>query len=826
MPIYGVIARLVRRGAALLLALLLLGPAGPLTVAGPARAADISDLKQCAEAASNLVEAGSEVAKAAAKVANAVADPTFVACMSAAGAGDVVTIGFMAAVTAFYATGALGDIHNPEDCVAAVKSKVMSKIAETLNDMIEGKGEIGSLIQPIIDALLPDFAIDLIKTIVKDATSDLAKQATEALWDALGVITSKIECGCAAAGTAAMIKDAYDAVAAKMAEFKGNAGACADILKDPIGFIKSIANDPGAALQALGEVVCNGMKDLGIDACGAFVEAGAVLVGLISDVGEAVWDGVQAVGCAVFGWGCDEGPPPPPPTCSTDPNNASMASTSCVCPAGMGLKTMQIKANTCGSDGKKWEDMNYAERLSCTSDTYTIDKKFCAPCDQYSILNAFGTCQTCPAGLLPGPDGKCSKPVVCNTASGQFVGEDGHSCITCPEGSKMGAGGKCNALPANCSAWPWLQAKSGAAPATGVALPGSAPQIMGLNTTGNGSDSWCACPAGLTNTGTSCEKPKAAVPSQPCPYDWQTRDPATGVCKASCAPNQTYDYPATGDVLVKACRTCPDGQVSYQNTCTSACKPDQVRMVQYGAKGQLQAGCMSCPDGTSAGGTANSLGEHTACTNACTPGSAWQTVQITLPATTIGGFSSPGGTSTMSGCFPCAAGSYAKVGKTEIYGASLEAAVCAACPKLKTSEEGATACHDTGSVHVSLPNGATLPPVKRAIIETPVKRRAAPDNDDDDRPKVRRGPPETKRAPPETRRAPPASTPQRIVCGPGKVANKAGTRCLIDLDDEGPQHAGSGSSAPRGRSGGGGTGTGVAGPQIRLAPINRNTHVD
>jgi len=198
-------------------------------------------------------------------------------------------------------------------------------------------------------------------------------------------------------------------------------------------------------------------------------------------------------------------------------------------------------------------------------------------------------------------------------------------------------------------------------------------------------------------------------------------------------------------------------------------------------------------------------------------------VQAMTGNISIGGIGNNAGAITFSACMPCAAGSYASVGKATINGAGIEIAACNACPKFKTSDEGATSCHDMGNVSFAAPKNASLRAPNRKLIDDgkPSRSRAAEDDDEDAKPKAKRPAPKQQRAAPEAKRAPPAAAPQRLVCGPGKVPNKAGTRCLIDLDDDdSPRVSGSGSSIPARRGGGGG-----AVPVIRGTPATRH-HVD
>lgn len=869
MSVHRVLVRLTRGLVVPFLALWLLTPFSPLNLApalapvGMARAAGIDDLGKCLDAATSAASMGQTMIDAAAKIAEAAADPKYIACLSAAGAGDLVTIGFMGAVTALYASGALGDMHNPEQCVEAIKSTMMGWIAGKLDEFLTG----GGLGQSLLEALLPSDAVKFINEIVTHADGVLAQQATDALWDVLGMVTSKIECGCAAAGTAAIIKDTYDDLKAKVDEVIAGAEGCLDILKDPFGFLASALTNPGKTLQVIGEAACNGIKKTGVDLCGAFAEAGSVLYGFFQDMGHAAWEGARAFGCYVTGgiWGCDESAgdtPPPPPTCATSPENANKASDACVCPANMGTKAIKV-ANGCNSS-IPYEQMNAADKYSCSMNMTYIDKKYCAPCDQYSILNSFGSCQTCPAGLMPGTDGTCSKPVVCNKAAGEFVGADGHTCATCPDGTTLGTNGKCNANPAVCSAWPWLKPQSGKAP-TGITLPGDEPQVLGLQAPGNGDASWCACPAGLVNTGSACVKPDP-VTSRPCALNWQLRDPKTGVCRDRCAPDQFYG-PQPQNVEVKAdiCQACPAGQLAYQNTCverctvdekrsalgsclacasnmtaggkknakgeytqcvfacaagqsyidgvcTAACKSDQIRVEVGFGTGTPTPSCIACPAGTRAAGDPNGLGEHTACVNDCPAGTAYQTTDVKTGSLSFGGNKAGGVSASFAACMVCAAGTYPQTTKKTAFNATVETMVCAACPATTTSDAGDAACHGLGVVTVSLPPGSKIPPVGRKTVETPVYHPPTANTGNRPARPERTAPPE--RASPPKQQA----QPGKLQCRAGMVPNKAGTRCIVDLDAEDDRPGGGGgSTAPAGRGGGRGT-TGSGG----FTTFNRN----
>ncbi len=855
MQVHRIMTRLARTGLAFILVMWLLSPFSPLTLipqiapVNGAHAANIDDLGKCLDAATTVAAAGSVAAQAAAKIADAATDPSYVACMSAAGAGDVVTIGFMAAVTAMYATGVLGDMQNPEECVAAIKNEAMGAIASLLNEMLTS----GGLAQSLLDAVLPDLAVDLIKTIAADAIGDAAKFAVDALWDALGIVTSKLECGCAAAGTAAIIKGAYDDMKATLAGIGTDAASCVDILQDPFGFLESALSNPGKTLQVIGDAACEGAEKLGLDVCGAFVSAGGAVIGFFNDVAEAAWGGAKAVGCVVtLGvWGCDEESPPPgpPPLCSTNAAYANNLADACICPSGMGMKAFKLKTDSCGSDGKKFEDLNWAEQTSCKKDVTYTDKKYCAPCDQYSILNSFGVCQSCPAGLKPGKDGKCSEPIVCNKAAGQYIGVDGHTCETCPAGSKLGKNGKCNANPAVCSEFPWMVAKSGKNPPSGVTL-GEEPQFSNVNTSGNGDATWCACPDGLVNDGQACVKPKK-VNTKACTLEWQIRDPKTGICKDRCGPNYVYGPPQSGDVYTEnVCNACPDGKIAYLNACVDrceinekrdvyfactfcganwkaggkkntkgeftqcvpacgkgesfiggkcvpACGDNQIRMEVNLAGGPPVPTCTACPAGTNPGGTLNGAGEPTACINECPSGSAFQKVEASIGGVSWGNLTGVGNT-TIGVCVTCPAGTHAKTTKTTLYNATIESTVCAACPKSMTSSAGAEFCHAFSAGTVSLLPGGKLPPADRKVNAAPANRSLNPNAGDN-----------TGR-PVQTRTQ---AQPGRLECRPGMVPNRAGTRCIIDLDDadDGRSGGAPGSTVPVNR-GRGPVGGGITNP--------------
>lgn len=830
------LARLAGSLRALVLAAALLSPLvsalAPVEIAPirPARAgATLESMAQCLDGIATIYSMVGDAAEAAAKIAEAAADPAYVQCLSEVGAGNVVTAAFMAAVTTWWATSGTPSWDSLDDCRGFIKNQAMTLLVAEFDDLLSGGGFAGDL----LNAILPDPLIDMIEGIARGTAKNLIDQ----LYDALGPVTHLLDCGCSAAVTASIVTDGYEAIAAKKDAALDGLGGCLDILKDPLGFIGSVLGDPVGAMKVAGRAVCDGVEKLGVDVCGAFSSAAGVVVGLVEDVGEAAWNGLKSVGCAVIGWGCDDDePPPPPPTCSTDPENADSIDRGCVCPAGTGLKVVHLQWNTCGSDGKKFEDLSYNEKISCQKDIVKEDRKYCGPCGAFEVINGFGACEACPAGLKPGADGKCSQIVTCNKKAGEFLGADGHSCKTCPAGSHLAADGHCDADAPNCSAWPWLSVQTGKAPQAGVSLGGSpaVPPAMATNTAGNGKDAWCGCPPGKTDTGTSCATPPP--PAKTCPLPWQQPDPKTGQCVDRCAPDSYWGVPTTGDVQVDQCLKCGGDRVSYANVCSDRCPSDevrrsggcqacptgtkpggktnsrgeptsciavckagesyldgtcapscsagQVRREVITADGRHHYSCGGCPDGSRAGGERNTAGEALACESTCPPGSGFG--RFEGPSVTFGAGGQIQGTasaSTVSACFACPANSYAETTSTGEAGVTYQETVCAPCPTGEVSDPGATSCRLSNHVVVTQPAGGVKPPPKR-ILEKPLDRP--------EKPKREEGPSRLEKRTNGDER--PRSS--GLDCRAGMVPNAAGTRCVPSLDADDDRGGSGGSRLP------------------------------
>ncbi len=843
------LARLAGFVRVLVLAALLLSPMAsalaPTAIApiGPARAgATVDSMAKCLDGIATVYSMAGDAAEAAAKIAEAAADPVYTQCLSEVGAGNVVTAAFMAAVTTWWATSGTPSWDSVDDCRKFIKNEAMTLLVTEFNDLLFGGGFVGDL----MNTILPDPLIDMIKNIVNGTAKDLIDQ----LYDALGPVTHLLDCGCTAAVTASIVKDGYEAIAAKADEALDGLGGCLDILKDPLGFISSVLDDPVGAIKVVGKAVCDGVEKIGVDVCGAFSSAAGVVVGLLEDVGEAAWNGLKSVGCAVIGWGCDDDePPPPPPTCSTDPKNANSIDAGCVCPGGTGLKVVHLQWDTCGSDGKKFEDLTYAEQISCKKDIVKEDRKYCGPCGAFEIINGFGACEACPAGLKPGADGKCSQVVTCNKKAGEFLGADGHTCKTCPAGSHLAADGHCDADAPNCSAWPWLTAQSGKTPpTTGVSIDGSpvAPAAMAVNTAGDGKDAWCGCPPGKTNTGTSCAAPPP--PAKTCPFPWQQPDPATGKCVDRCAPDSYWGVPISGgDVKVDQCIKCGGDRVAYANVCSNRCQSDEVRRfgqcqtcptgMQPGGKpnsrgeltscvdickdgesyldgtcaprcaagevrremitadGKHHYSCGSCPDGSKAGGERNTAGEALTCESTCPPGSGFGKYEgPTFNFSAGGQIKGSASASTISACFACPANSYAKTTSTSEAGVTYQETVCAPCPTGEVSDPGSSTCRVSSHVVVTTPGGVPKAPSKR-ILEKPL--------DKPEKPKREEGPSRLEKRSNGDER--PRSS--GLDCRAGMVPNAAGTRCVPSLDADEDRGGSGGSRLPsqnhRSPSGGG-----------------------
>src|ERR1044071_8412062 len=203
-----------------LIALLILTPVSPLGLmpafspVSAAKADTKEDLKNCL----NIVNAA---VGAAAGIAGALADPEYAACISEAAAGNVITIGMMAAVTALWVAAWMDDFGNPGECKGKVAETLLGLVAQMINSLI-GAGD--SLIGGMLESLFGEEGVKLLQQIaVALGAEDYKKQFTQQLIDeakeqvqslldelatALGPVMHYLNCGCAAAGTAAIIKNA------------------------------------------------------------------------------------------------------------------------------------------------------------------------------------------------------------------------------------------------------------------------------------------------------------------------------------------------------------------------------------------------------------------------------------------------------------------------------------------------------------------------------------------------------------------------------------------------------------------------------------------
>ncbi len=754
------LSRLTRHTVALCLAaLMMFTPLSPLQMVPrlapvqSAQAGAIDDLGACI---GGLANGALDLAKAQAKAAElftVMTDPNYLACMGKAAGGDVVTIAFMVAMTALWASGTV-DFTSPESCQQALKDVILKELAGALDSALYDTSADGSkhLTFPgeVLKALVGGKGIDLIEQVAHDAAQDLIDQ----LWNALSPITSYMDCGCSAAGTIAKAAELSKEIAGLIVDAGGETKKCLDLFQNIGSLPGELFNAAKDVLSDVANAVCDSAQAaVGIDACGPFKDAweeGEKILGTVAGWAE---DGIHAVSCFVFG--CDPPPPPPqPPTCSTDPKNPNDASIACVCPAGMGFTVV--------TEAIKGKDYNHLINGVPADKTYYRDYKYCSSCaDKAGIIGANGMCQTCPPGILPGPDGKCSKPVVCS--ADEALDQSGHACFSCPAGMHFSADRKkCDADPPVC------------APGSGKVvidtwMNGS--QLAALKATiGPGYNSYagksstCACPAGLFDNGSG-----TCTPVMQCP-GWAKPNYTTGKCEATCGPKGFWGV--VGGQELDSCHPCPAGQVSYNNICVPQCKPGEIRV---GLDNGSKAGdfiCTACSDGTAAGGATNAQGERTTCANACAPGTAWQT--FTSPIMT--GLNAASAKMVEgAACLACPAGTYAKTETVKgAFGSfsNFEVTTCQACGKFTTSEAGATACHalDASGAIALTPKG---PMSKMKPVGLPRAEQKSLD-------KVVLPRPDGGRSETDGRR-PQAERPSPTSCPPGRVWN--GNRCVIALDD-------------------------------------------
>ncbi|QCK87888.1 hypothetical protein E8L99_20085 [Phreatobacter aquaticus] len=781
--------------------------AGLLTLglATDARANNVTDkLKDCMGVVGAVVHGVDAVAEGAVKVADALADPTYAQCVSQAAAGDPFTIAAMAAMTGIYvATTAGGNepFTDPASCNAAIGSFVATQIADFLSGLIE---DPDSLIGSALRSMLPEAAIDVINAVAHEAAGDIGKALGDKFMAALGPIGEYLKCGCAAAGTAAIVKNvAEDIVNAATAAGK-SAEACADlggmILEDPRAVVGALFDDPGAVVAAVVDAVC-GINKTTKEICGTIGEiyqtakevcdAVHVCPGL-----EEIWGGVKDVGHSIgcFFSNCSDDPPPPtgpPAACSPGTTYQTLSDTrTCSCTLPNGWKTVWTPVYSSLNGG-------YID-----TQVYT-----CAACSS-AETNVDGWCRACPHGFnRDAATGQCSRPIICSP--GSLINADNTGCWTCPAGFQFNTGG--TGCTPSCAARPWLQYNASAndRPA-GYNDAMFAPYAGGA----------CQCPSGQYDTGSSC----AAIPV--CASG--SFDQKAGRCIPSCGNSAV----PSGRFIdgVETCDQCPNGQRNIDGTCRTPCASDQIRSGDS---------CMTCPGGTQISGGRGGNGEYLSCASVCGPGSTFQAapfqavtqangsigaglqgtmapgaggplaqaagsiggnhvvagaeiaIQSTLPGGGMAGSAGTGGGAAPAPtCRPCADNERSvAVTMVTASGGSITQNQCAACPPGQISNRKGDQC--IGRV------AGLFPAIRRAVprdVAPPAREtppRAAP---------ARPATP-TERAAPQPQRpatAQPAAAREPLRCPPGRVPNRAGTACVLDVGDF---DRGPGGSSVGGRSG-------------------------
>lgn len=816
MTVIGAALRGIRGlSSALLLAGLLVGAQfAPATMAHANPTTD--KIKECLTIGNAVVDGVEAGVNAAAKIAEALADPTNAACMGEASSGNPVTIGFMAAMTGIFAAlTADGEqpFHDAEGCNKAIKDTLAGLIGEALNGIINS-----GLAGDVLKSILPDAAVDLIQQVASQVATGVSTELADALIAALGPVGHYLQCGCAAAGVAAIVYDGAVEVADAGKRVANAADACGDLIEqiwdDPKAFAESLIENPGAVVNAAVEAVC-GLHESTEAVCGAAKVIWEVAAAACEETGvcqaaAAFYEGVSEVGetlACIFSDCSEPSPPTPPPPCAEGQQKGMLlASCSCTGP-NMGWVWEQVVASS-----------------SLYGGTYLTEASVCRTC-KASEGKVGDSCVKCSAGFQQDPaTGQCSKPLIC--PAGAVIKPDNTGCMACPAGTRFGADGRCTP---DCAATPWLSLKPGYSnPPAGyyqASLPG------GVSTAPWGGGT-CSCPEGQYNNGSAC------VTALICP-EYTDADNAKGTCTPKCAePNKIWDT----TVEVGSCKTCPDGKVSVDNKCVDACETGEIRAGNQ---------CIACPEGTSASDDTNKAGESLACGPTCRPGSAYAApppasggnVGYDISPGTANGTAFPplqvvtdsggqrqrealaklgaaaanpgqkaatgagaavaaaagakasagfdfkqGGTgrnnaggAQNSACRPCAANErYVTMTTVSASGNAITQGACMACPAGQVASRNNLTCG---------PNIAGL----LAALRPKTERREPPP--------VRATPAPAPRQPPVTTTPSPAPR-AALRCPPGRVPNAAGTACIVDLGD-----FGSGGGRANTPSGGGSTTT-------------------
>lgn len=824
--------RLKRWVGATLVGVMLLTPVSPLMVVKPlapvtaAKASPESDnLKKCLGGFSAAVDAATNIAEA-------LGDPEYTACAAEAAAGNVITIAFMAAMTAAWALSSDVSFNNPKECKEGLANTVLSLVAKALNGVIgDGTGLIGGFLSSILPssvlnsiqliavALGGDDYMNQFSDVAVQAAKDTVNDMLQALASALGPLLHYLDCGCEAAGTAAILKNAAAGVGVA-AEACGS--LFASLIDDPKAFIGALIDDPGAVINAVLGAVCDGIAKTGLDVCGAAKEVydnlkkGCEELG-VCNVAAAVYDGVKC-----FFTDCSQpynaGPSPPGPCPIDVPLEITTLSPSCICSPPYGKSDFQVQ--------------------HCYGPGYPCDPApgyVCWACPAGSGRNADGYCAKCPLGIEPGPDGSCSKPYTCPAGQHYTQDNDG-TCFSCPSGMTFSDDGQHCRM--DCSDKPWTHFE-----ASDFSYAGSG-QLDVLKAAGLGSSylqpGSCRCPANQYDNGSACVDVPVCDPTKN-----ETYAPDINKCVPLCGTNSIYilggDFP---------CKECTGTSVAYHNECVASCGSDQVRI-----GGQ----CTSCPDGTVIGGGKNAQGDNNTCVPGCAAGSVYapwllllgltqdKPMQIVVlpsggssdqpanstaapsggaksggnssggsktsgPQKTPGGAdaSSPlGGTQSATGggggggggnlCAPCGQNMRTITSTIAVTGEySITVSQCTECPSGQISRSGDASCHiptifELFASRTTPPDFKVTPPVLAPGVKLKGDQQSPPKDLD----KTRRGDGGT------------------VNCPPGRIPNRSGTGCIIDLGDD----FGSPGGSSRGGNSAGGRGP-ATGPSI--APPTRS----
>lgn len=789
----------------LLVALLFLfAPVNPLTLwraTSPITAAHANqttdDLKKCLAIMTAAGQAVGAVTEAAGAISTALADPTYAACMAEAASPNPITIGFMGAMTAIFIAQTAGGeqpFSDPASCNQAVKNLLVQTIAGALKDMIDDE-----LVGGMLKSILPDAAVDLVREVASAAAGEVAPALAESLMKSLGPLSHYLECGCAAAGTAAIVYEAGKAIAEAGKGVVEAAGACGDLASaffdNPVGVVGAILDDPGLVLTAIAEAVC-GIGETTQTVCNVagfvidIAKAACEATGACQAVG-VVWDGVKEIGSTVacFFTNCDDPPPPSPPP---------------ACAPGTTVQTSLTQGAPCqcqAPNGWVWETQYVFSPLAGIE--FPQDVRVCRACSA-NEGQANGWCVKCPTGFTKDPaTGTCSRPIVC--APGSIVNADNTGCWTCPGGTQFSSDGKAcvRACPANRPDMVFNETVQTAPPAGYPQTAGFAPW--------RGGD--CRCPGNTYDNGEAC----VAIPT--CGVD-MSFNVSLQACVPACGPSGILGPVIDGR---RECVACPNGQVAADGQCVDPCGAGQVR---------VGGTCVYCPGGSQPSGATNVAGEQLSCSSVCGPGSAYappltsanlrdltpgasgqtnataaaqlgaalfqqggvkiQPVEIAWQTNLPGGGAAPSssasdgsrGSRAADRCRPCGAD---QITVTTSYmtssGGVIEEKSCTSCPRGQVANAAGNRC---------VPNiQAVLAALRRPGRTGPTSDAPPPGTV----PRAIARPPQTPpRQPPSgvaatPRAAPAASAPLR--CPPGRVPNRAGTACVLDAGDFGAGPGGS-----------------------------------